>query len=194
MNFEKMNSAELDYGAQKEANEQLRGIELSADPESLADNYNQLFENIESRTLQDFCAVLEQSPVEVKGDIASGNTQSLIDHVTNVLKWSKKKAAQLVVFALVSAAAAPAFGAGNKGMFNLTIPEGGIAAQTVIPHGGIGEQMTVKKDADRNEAFAQEVRQWQAMQGDVGNDEDGIEDDRGNVQATGRIIMGKHRT
>lgn len=178
------------------AREQLvAGFELPNDPERLNESYNALFEGIDSAALEEFKSVFESMPEEVKMEMQRGNIEPITTYATGVLKWGKKKVAQLVVGILITVAAAPAFATG-KNMDNLVIPEGGIGAMMEIPKGGIGEQMTLKRFSGV-EQLEQDMKDHKKISKSMhGTDvaQDDVEDDQGNVRATGRIVIGGHRT
>ena len=181
---EKHDSEEITH-----ANEQLvEGFELPTDPDQLSENYDLLFEDIDSATLEEFKKVFEQMPDEIKGEMQKGNIEPLTSYATTVLKWTKKKAAQLVVGLLVTLAAAPAF-ASNKNFSAMVIPEGGIGAMMEIPKEGMGGQMTVKAKAgiDQMEDDILISKKMKSVNTEnVSNEE---VDARGNMQVTGKIVM-----
>ncbi len=177
------------------AKEQLvAGFELPNDPEQLNESYNELFEGIDSATLEEFKRVFESMPEDVKTEMQKGNIEPVTTYATEVLKWTKKKVAQLVVGFLITVAAAPAFAAG-KNMDNMVIPEGGIGAMRVIPEEGLGGQMTLKRFSGV-EQVEQDLRDAKNQKGMQSTDDvpDDVVDSQGNVRATGRIVIGDHRS
>ncbi len=192
VSFEEKMTAE-DLASAKE--QLVVGFELPNDPEQLNESYNELFEGIDSTTLEEFKRVFESMPEDVKIEMQKGNIEPVTNYATEVLKWGKKKVAQLVVGILITVAAAPAFAAG-KNMDNMVIPEGGIGAMMEVPKGGVGEQMTLKRFSGV-EQMEQDMKDHKKIQKSIhGTDiaQDDVEDDRGNVRATGRIVIGDHRS
>lgn len=179
-----------------EAKEQLLvGFELPSDPEQLNDHYNELFEGIDSAALEEFKRVFDGMPEDVKIEMQKGNIEPITAYATGVLKWGKKKIAQFVVGILITVAAAPAFGAG-KNMENMVIPEGGIGAMMEIPKEGVGGQMTLNR-LSGVEQMERDMQNNKKVQKNIhGTDvaQDDGEDEQGNVRATGRIVIGGHRS
>jgi len=99
----------------EDVNNQLEGFELGGgvSSEQLAQNYETLFEGIESSDIDEFRSLLEQAPDSVQAEIRNGKTDTLYEHLTGSLKWSKKRAMQMVVFALISVTATSVFATDN---------------------------------------------------------------------------------
>ncbi len=182
---EKNNSEEISH-----ANERfVEGFNLSTNPEQLNKNYELLFDGIDSATLEEFKRIFEQVPDEVKSEMQKGNMEPLTSYATTVLKWSKRKAAQLVVGFLVTLAAAPAF-ASSKNVAAMIIPDGGIGAMMEIPKEGLGGQMTIKAKSGADQ-MEEDILSYKQLR-KTNNSDDMVADDvdeKDNMQITGKIVM-----
>lgn len=100
-----------------QANEQLKGFEITGSEDLLNGEYEKIFDNVESKSLEmlfkEFGDVLDAAPEDVRNGVREGNMRFL-EAQSEKSGWAREKVKQFLVFALITMNAGPAFSAGKE--------------------------------------------------------------------------------
>lgn len=147
-----------------EANKQLQGLEIKGDVDSLEEEYSNLFEGVESKSLdelfKEFGDVLRDVPEDVLEEIDNGDTDLIEERAKNVWKWSAKKVKQFIVFTLIASATTPAFAQGKEDTFQGLETVQSRIAKLRVPQKIVFGKGVIVAPTNKNAQFEQEYNQY----------------------------------